>query len=404
MKINCVFCSSNPKTCPIHGIKFFLGNKEIKEIKEFSSVSPPTVFIGSKLKYPSVNIGVMSPPERVEDPWILDMPSYWAQNNFSINQIINLRRNLINSRKKANARELNDKFVNSLQEIGMAVKPVDVEIELNKGIKMSLNLDEINSPRGPSGEVKKLKINDNIKVHNKVEKVIEDSELKAVDALNYLYDSGFNEQQLSQLLSIGILGLKDNRRLVPTRLSITATDDIIGKKLIKEIIDFKELDSFSLFFGGYLGNFYLIMMIPNNFSYEIFETYLHNANNSKIISTTDYESYFGRTNYASQTAGGYYTVRLAILEKLKMLKRKASIIALRFITPSYYMPLGVFVTREATRKALKNEPRNFNSFEEMLNYTNILIKSKFQFDINQIIKKSKLIKEIKTQKRLSNYF
>ncbi|HLC73290.1 MAG TPA: hypothetical protein VJH20_01490, partial [Candidatus Nanoarchaeia archaeon] len=118
MKINCVFCSNNPKTCPIHGIKFFLGNKEIKE---FSSVSPPTVFIGSKLKYPSVNIGVMSPPERVEDPWILDIPSYWAQNNFSINQIINLRRNLINSRKKANARELNDKFVNSLQEIGMAV-------------------------------------------------------------------------------------------------------------------------------------------------------------------------------------------------------------------------------------------------------------------------------------------
>ena len=40
----------------------------------------------------------------------------------------------------------------------------------------------------------------------------------------------------------------------------------------------------------------------------------------------------------------------------------------------------------------------------MLSYANILVKSKFQFDINQIIKKSKLIKEIKTQKRLSNYF
>ena len=36
--------------------------------------------------------------------------------------------------------------------------------------------------------------------------------------------------------------------------------------------------------------------------------------------STDYENYYGRKEYASTTAGGYYTVRLAILEKLKEMK------------------------------------------------------------------------------------
>ena len=403
MKVNCVFCSSNPKLCPIHAPKF-INSKEIKEIKEFSSVSPPTVFIGSKLKYPSVNIGVMSPPERVEDAWLLDSPNYWAQNNYSINEIIGLRRNLINSRKTSNAKELNDKYVTLFQEIGMAVNSVDINVELNKSVKMNLNFDDISAPRGPSAEIKKINVSQNIKIHSKVDKVYSDSDLKAVKALEYLYESGFNEQQLSQLLSIGTLGLKDNRKLVPTRLSITATDDILGKKLMKDIIDYKEIDNFRLYFGGYLGNYYLIMMIPSNFSYELFETYLSSfMKNFNFQSTSDYESYFGRKNYASQTAGGYYSVRLAILEKLNKIKRKASVVALRFITPAYFMPLGVFVTREAARKAVNSEYREFNALDDIVNYAKLLIYSKFKFKIDEIINKSKLIKDIKTQKRLNSY-
>src|SRR3989344_2983736 len=405
MKINCVFCSKDPRICPIHAPKFYGNVKEIKEIREFSSVSPPSVFIGSKLKYPSVNIGVLSPPEKIEEAWLLDSPNYWAKNEFDINEIVSLRKNLINSRKTNSAKALNDSYVELLQEIGMSVKPVDINVELNKSVKMSLSLDNIATARGPSAELKKINVNENIRIHSKVDKVVSDSDLKAVTALEYLYKSGFNEQQLSQLLSIGVLGIKDNRRLVPTRLSITATDDILGKKLLKDVRDYKEIENYRIYFNGYLGNYYLIMFIPNNFSYELFETYLQGfMKNFNFQSTTDYESYFGRKNYALQTAGGYYSVKLAILEELSKIKRKASVITLRFITPAYTMPLRVFVTREAARKSLNSEYREFNNIEEMLEYAKVLIYSKFKFKIDEILKKSKLLNDIKTQKRISNYF
>ena len=38
---------------------------KIKEIiGEFNSTSPPSVFVGSKLQYPAVNVGILSPPEQ----------------------------------------------------------------------------------------------------------------------------------------------------------------------------------------------------------------------------------------------------------------------------------------------------------------------------------------------------
>ena len=119
---------------------------------------------------------------------------------------------------------------------------------------------------------------------------------------------------------------------------------------------------------------------------------------------TDYEDVFGRKNYVQETAGGYYAARLPILDKLKELKRKGSILALRFITEEYTIPLGVWVVREAARKALANKELEFGGEELMIRYAEIFSKKKFGVDITGIIKKSKLLKNRKEQKKLKNYF
>jgi len=48
---------------------------------------------------------------------------------------------------------------------------------------------------------------------------------KSVTALNELYKSNVEIDHLQKLLSVGTLGLKTQRKMVPTRWSITATDD-----------------------------------------------------------------------------------------------------------------------------------------------------------------------------------
>ncbi len=287
----------------------------------------------------------------------------------------------------------------------MSSKPVDIEIQLKEKPKFRLNLDSYMAPTGPNAKLKKAIITENPKIHTKVYKVCEDVDLKAYDAINYLYENNFDENFLTRILSVGTLGLKKNRKLVPTRWSITATDDIIGKNLINEIKDYNEIATYSAFFGNYLGNYYLILMFPEIWSYELYETYIRSHwNFSKPLRyTTDYESYTERKDYAKETAGGYYTVRLGVLEKLKEMKRQASVLALRVITDEYTMPLGVWVTRQATRKTMSNKPLEFSSKELMLTYAKHLVRKKFNADVEYLLNPSKLLKNIKQQTKLEKF-
>jgi hypothetical protein len=124
---------------------------------------------------------------------------------------------------------------------------------------------------------------------------------------------------------------------------------------------------------------------------------------SQINYTTDYEPYQGRTSYAENCAGGFYASRIAILEKLENIKKQGSVLCLRFITGEYSIPLGVWVVREATRKALENKPLEFASKELMLRYAELLIKKKFNFDLNKIIKDSVILKNMKEQSKLDQF-
>ena len=397
------FCG---KPCTLLKSKFFFKSKELNK-DNISSATPPTVFVGSKLSYPNVNVGIMSPPQDTENAWIYDAQRTWANNNLNINDIINLRTSLINSRFRSTIYEIkrNDHLLELTQEVGMAINPVDVEIELKQKIKFKLNFDKINLPMGPSANLKKIKINENPKIPTKIDKVYSDTDLKATSAIEYLYKNNFDEKILTQLLSIGTLGLKTGRKLVPTRWSITSVDDILGKQLISQIKKYNSID-YQAYFGGYLGNYYLILCFPDVYSYELFETYAPKTSWNIASSpkfTTDYEPYSGRKTYAKNCAGGFYASRLALLEKLSRLKKQSSVLILRFITEEYTTPLGVWVVREATRKTFSNKPIKFDTKEIMINYAKAVAKKYFNFNLDVILNQSKIIKNIKNQKKLTSF-
>lgn len=371
--------------------------------KDFSGAAP-SPFVG-RIGYPKLNVGILTPVDVKEDAWVYDAPRHWAEHNFKIPEIVDYRTALINSRFVVHAHDVS-KVLDTVKEVGMASKPVELEINLKNKPRFRINSDSFMAPTGPNAKLKKAKVTSNPKISFKVEKVVDDSELKANDAMLYLYKSGFDENFLSKLLSVGTIGLKPNRKLVPTRWSISAVDDNIGKDIIKEIRDFKESDYLS-FFGSYLGNYYLVLMFPEPWSYELFEIYAPKASwntSTKVQFTTDYEGYGGRKSYAENCAGGYYAARLPILEKLKGMKRQSTILALRFITGEYIAPLGVWVCREATRKSMESKPLTFASKELMLDYAKKLVKKKFGIDLDQIFDKSILVNKLKTQSKLTGFF
>jgi DNA repair protein NreA len=402
MDFSCKYCGGSRlqhlRNCP--KVYSIIKQKQFNETakKEYFGESP-NVFIG-RYGYPKVNVGFLSETQLPKDA---DSPKIWSEKDYQIPEIVDIRSSLVNSRFKADIKSFDDKFLEITKEISQAKKPVDVEVHLDKKPNYSLNFNQDITPYGPSVNLEKAEITENPSIPKHVDKVVSDTDLKAVGAIDYLYKKGYDEHFLTKLISVGNLGIEKNRKLVPTRWSITAVDDTLGKKLISEIKDFNTYE-YAAHFGGYLGNYYLILFFPEIWSYELFENYIGEKNNSKVEETaTDYEDYNGRKDYASNTVGGYYAARLSILEYLKKRKKQASVLAIRFIDSSYYMPLGVWVVRQAVRHSLRSKPIIFSDKDLMMKYAKMLTKKKYNLDIDFWIKKSILIKEISQQKKLSSF-
>jgi DNA repair protein NreA len=382
--------------------------RNVQVMSKFETISPPSVFIGSGLKYPLVNVGILSPLEKEEEAWMYDDCKYWAKNDFGIKDVVSLRENLLNSRftSKATDVRLNNKFIEIAKEVAIAQVPVDVEIELSSRMQVGKQNDKVFTPHGLRAPLKNAKVVDNVKVPQKLDKVMND-EIKASEGIGMLYKNNFDEYSLSKILSVGVLGMKKAKKLVPTRWSITATDDTIGKGLLKNVREYKWIDDFELHFGEFMGNCYLIMMFPGVFSFELFELYLPSSSwnpTNEVKASTDWEGYGGRKGYAFNTAGGYYATRLPILEYMEKIKKQATVVVIRIEQATYWAALGVWVVRETVKKSLEKDGMKFDSKEEMLSSCKKIGKIKYDYDCSQILNKSKLLTQINTQKNLGEWF
>ncbi len=366
-----------------------------KEEFDSSSRSP---FV-SRFGYPNINVGVLAPPG-VVDATDYDAPKDWAKNNYQIPKILELRSAMVNSRFPALVKGGVTRELEKTQNITLGKAPVALDVKLKRRPNLNITIKPEVAPMGPQADLDRMEIIDNPKVPKAVDKAVSDDELKAVTAIDEMSHKGIDENYLRRLLSVGLLGVKKDRKLVPTRWAITATDDTIGKLQRKKIRDYKHAD-YQAFLGGYLGNFYLIMLIPSIFRYELFEMFAVEGIEPKF--TTDWEDHKGRKNYAKTTAGGYYATRLGISEKMISLKRQGAALAIRFITDEYTIGLGVWVVREATRKSLLSKPIHFASLELMIQYAKMIAKRKYGVPIEHILKASKLLEEVKNQKTLGDY-
>ena len=408
MKLPCISCKgSDPRNCgrtycPIiakyEGVK--KANKESAK-KDYQGPAPAP-FVGH-YGYPNVNVGLLSITQPTPDAGRFDDPRRWAKENTQLPELIELRSSLVNAHVKAHIKH-QDAFTQLAQETAMAKNPVDVEIHLAKEPTARLQTDAFTAPTGPRATLVQARLTQNQTITTKVEKVFADTDWKAKDAIRYLYKHSVDENSLSRMLSVGVMGSKALRKMVPTRWSITATDDMLAQEVIKELYDFNEV-GYQAYTGSHLGNYYLILTLPGPWSYELFETYQPNTSwnlfNDEQAFSTDYEGPYGRAEYASETAGGYYAARLPIVEELKKIKRVGSIIALRVITGEYAVPMGVWVVREAVRNTMQNKPLEFADEKLLFDYARIRLKKFFNVNADIFFKQSLLLKERKQQSRLS---
>lgn len=370
-------CGIDP--CPLlRKVSHHLPKVQVKG-RDLTGSSPPSLFVG-RYGYPNVSVGPMLPPEHreTESAALLDSPRKWM--SMGIPDVVGLRSSLVRTTHKVKVKDAAnaagdvfsaDRILRLSQELSIAARPVDAEVRLTRIPRFGIpTVGEFTAPHGPTVGVERAALTENARVERPVERVVSDTDLRAGEGLLELYRGGTDLYQLERILSAGMLGLEKTRRLVPTRWSITATDDQVGKALIDKVLTLPTIDKPTVQFGERFGNRFFVLLLPRVWGFDSIEAWLKGnfwSRDAASIVEADWEDHTGRTAYAS-TAGGYYATRLSVLEHLVKIGRQATAVVLREITDAYTTPLGVWVVRETCRLALESKPLVFEDVESALRH------------------------------------
>ncbi len=402
----CVVCKGSRRLCGkdrcpiIVKVNYYLKSVPLMSSEDISGASPPSVFIG-RIGYPNVYAGPLVPP--VEgDTSMFDLPELWFGK--SMDEIVAFRSMLIRGKQRVHVQKFSEagKIIQGTRELALAIKPVDVELSLTKKPHGSIFLSDEIQPFGPSAPIRDLKIS-NTTWDQQIEKAYSDTDLKAVPAVLELYRKGVFETKIQRALSVGAFGIEKNRRLVPTRWSITAVDDIISKNLMNQVRQSPEINEYRVYESQYLDNIFEVLMIPREWNYEAIEAWypgtVWNPDGKQTVMFGDWEGHDGRTTYA-EIGGCYYAARLAVCELLVKERRQATVIVLREAHPGYIMPVGVWQVRENVKNAMRQKPLTFNTLNEALGR----IATQFTIPLQSWIRESHLVRNALFQKRITDFF
>lgn len=356
--------------------------------KEMEGSSPPSVFIGS-WNYPRVYAGPMIAPVH-GDTAVMDMPESWIAGNKTQEEIIGYRMNLVRGKHMVDAADLNNRFVEKLQEVALSSSSVESEIAFTDTPKGTMFSEE-HTPFGPSAPIERFEIESG-RWDKDLERVYYDDDLRAKDAVIGLHRQGVPFSAIQKAFSAGTMGRGGGRHLVPTRWSITAVDTTIGDHLLTEVKKCPVIDTVRVHEFSSLHNNYAVILMPTGWQYEWSEAFVRVLGHEELV-FSDHEIHTKKTEY-SHLGGCYYSCKMAVLEALAREHRQAGAIILREAL-SGYVPMGVFNVRENVRSAMRLPGQEFEDVKSALAH----IGQTFTLPADRFVQAGALLRGVLKQKQ-----
>ncbi len=366
---------------------------------ELEGASPPGVFVG-RFGYPKVFVGPLVPPVH-GDTELLDTPESWIGR--SMEDIVSFRSQLVRGMHRVNVMdvETGGRVIDLTRELALSVASTEVEVAFTKKPHGRVVLDENVQPFGPSAPLRDVEVG-TLKVDARLDRAYSDRDLLARDAVLGLYGNAVPVSKIQRAFSVGAFGLSKNRKFVPTRWSITAVDDTIGKALRERVKELPLIDSIRVHEAVGFDDRFLVVQMPRPWRYELIEAWypstLWNPLGREVVIFGDHEGFEGRTTYAS-IGGCYYAARLAVAEALLRERRQAATVILRETHPGYIMPVGVWNVREHVRDALRRPARTFATLGETLAH----LQTRLDIPMARYVRLSEVLKHVLYQRTFEDF-
>ncbi len=367
--------------------------------RELDGSSPPGVFVG-RFGYPKVSLGPLVSPEH-GDTLLYDTPEEWVGR--PVAEVVSFRTMLVRGTHRLHVLDAEKPLpmVERVQTLALSAESVEVEARFRRAPRAHLTLSDELPPYGPTAPIESVRL-DVRRVDQNLERLSSDTDANARIAVRELYGRGVRVSRIQRAFSAGTLGRHGRRRFVPSRWSITAVDDLLGKENLERVRYLPELSEILLYRFTALDNRWFVAFLPGAFRYESIEAWyprtLWNPTTTAIVMLGDHEGFQGRTTYASM-GGCYYAARLAVSEQLLGLGRQAGALVFREVHPGEILPLGVWNVREHVRAALQRPAEHVPDLPALLDR----LRSTFEIPLERWLLQSALLHEVRTQRRLDEW-
>ncbi len=363
---------------------------------DFEGTSPPGVFVG-RYGYPSVATGPLLSPEHGPTE-LFDTPEAWVGR--PVDELVRFRTGLVRGTQRFRVTDAEKPIplLEDLQLVGLSSASVESEATFRRPPRGHLALSDSTPPFGPSAPIERASFEVR-RVDPDLDRLSSDVHANARIAVGELYERGVRVSRIQRAFSIGTLGRRGRRRLVPTRWSITAVDDLLSKRNLEEVKLLPELSEIEVHAYTALDNRWILVFLPGAYRYESIEAWypntLWNPHPNEIVIAGDHEGFRGRTTYAA-IGGCYYAARLATSEALLRRRRQAGVVVLREVHPGEILPLGVWNVREHVRAALHAAPTRLATLGALREF----LAARFAIPVDRWLRASAVLHEAATQRRL----
>jgi DNA repair protein NreA len=369
------------------------------EGRELNGSSPPALFVG-RYGYPKVSLGPLLSPMH-GDTLLYDTPESWVGR--SVQEVVGFRTNLVRGTQSVRVTDAEKpgRNIENLQLLARSARSVEAEATFRRPPRGRITLSDTAPPFGPSAPLEEVRL-DVRRVDEKLERLHDDRDATARVAVTELYGRSVPVSRIQRAFSAGTLGRRGQRRFVPTRWSITAVDDLLGKANLERVRLLPELSEILLYRLTALDNRWLLAYLPGHYRYESIEAWYPNTfwnpNQSEVAIMGDHEGFRGRRTYAD-IGGCYYAARLATSESLLRIQRQAGVLVLREVHPGEVLPLGVWNVREHVRAALQGTPVRPPTLSDLARE----ISEYFAIPLPRWLGASSLLHDARTQRRLEEF-
>ncbi len=317
--------------------------------KQMTVYSPPGLSIEAA-KYPIMKAGILASVNPHNHLSIFDHPESWC--GLDRDAILAMRRELYRFSVSINARAMeSSEFIEVLQTIALSVSPVALEIETTKLPQRNLNPLGGQLPSSPAVEISSLEIVSDPEI-SRVAKRITQLDIPASESTWKLLDYDYSLDQVARLMSTGLLGRLDSRRLVPTRGAYKAVIDAYINRSLMELVEKPHASSYRLCTSEILGENFTILLQPGESRVD----YLRVERTQKGLEKGSSFEHLKRSVSDPKTAVYADHARFSAYENLVKNRENSHMTIFHFARSSNNSILGPWIVRAGVKAALESDP------------------------------------------------